>query len=217
MQQSLVSSNYFASIFLQKKKSYKHSGHVYVTHANVVKGYSFLDYIRGGTELACTISIDFTQSNGAPNDPRSLHFMHGRGGVPNQYEQAIQSVGEIIEDYDSDKLFPVLGFGARLPPHGVVSHCFFVNGHDSNPYCERIPGVQAAYRGCLQRIQLYGPTNFAPTVEHVASFARQHRDGSQYFILLIITDGIITDMPQTKTVSEPCRAFFITSHFYSSC
>jgi len=33
----------------------------------------------------------------------------------------------------------------------------------------------------------------------VAEFARRHRDGSQYFILLIITDGIITDMPQTRT------------------
>ena len=28
-------------------------------------------------------------------------------------------------------------------------------------------------------------------------FAAQRRDGNDYFILLIITDGIITDMPQT--------------------
>ena len=61
-------------------------------------------------------------------------------------------------------------------------------------------GVLAAYKGCISRIQLYGPTNFAPTINHVASIARQTRDGSQYFILLIITDGIITDMPQTKKV-----------------
>ena len=53
---------------------------------------------------------------------------------------AIKSVGEIIEDYDSDKLFPVLGFGARLPPDGRVSHCFYVNGHDSNPYCQGMSG-----------------------------------------------------------------------------
>ena len=60
--------------------------------------------------------------------------------VKNQYELAIEAVGNIIEDYDTDKLFPVLGFGARLPPDGRVSHCFYVNGHDSNPYCERMPG-----------------------------------------------------------------------------
>ena len=117
----------------------------------------------------------------------------------NQYELAIQAVGKVIEDYDSDKLFPVLGFGARLPPDGRVSHEFYVNGHQSNPYCERISGVLTAYKSCLSRIQLYGPTNFAPTINHVANIARNYMDGSQYFILLIITDGIITDMAQTKT------------------
>jgi len=89
-----------------KKKSYKNSGTVNLTHVKTVEGFSFLDYVRGGTEMACTISIDFTQSNGAPNDPRSLHYMHT---AANQYQLAIRSVGEIIEDYDSDKLFPVLG------------------------------------------------------------------------------------------------------------
>ena len=64
-----------------------------------------------------------------------------------------------------------------------------------------ILGVLAAYKSCLSRIQLYGPTNFAPTINHVANIARNYTDGSQYFILLIITDGIITDMPQTKTVN----------------
>ena len=38
----------------------------------------------------------------------------------------ICSVGKIIVDYDSDKLFPVIGFGARLPPDGRVSHEFYL-------------------------------------------------------------------------------------------
>merc|ERR1712012_520489 len=180
-----------------KKSSYKNSGVIHLVHVEMYKAYSFLDYIRGGTEIAATISIDFTGSNGNPRDPNSLHYIQ-YGGKLNQYEMAIKSVGEIIEDYDSDKLFPVLGFGARLPPRGDVSHLFYVNGHPDNPYCERVGGVLSAYKGCISRVQLYGPTNFAPTVNHVASIARQFKDGSQYFILLIITDGIITDMPQTK-------------------
>ena len=112
---------------------------------------------------------------------------------------AIQSVGQIIEDYDSDGLMPVLGFGARLPPDGVVSHEFFVNGHPSNPYCERTSGVLTAYKECIRRIQLFGPTNFAPTITHVSNIARTFTSGSHYFILLIITDGVITDMKQTKS------------------
>jgi len=181
----------------KSKSSYKHSGEIHLVHIDMRKGYSFLDYIRGGTELACTISIDFTASNGNPRNPDSLHYI-AYGGQMNQYELAIKSVGEIIEDYDSDKLFPTLGFGARIPPRGDVSHMFYVNGHPDNPYCERIGGVLSSYKGCISRVQLYGPTNFAPTVNHVASIARQFKDGSQYFILLIITDGIITDMPQTR-------------------
>ena len=62
--------------------------------------------------------------------------------------QAIRAVGDIIQDYDSDKLFPALGFGARLPPDGRVSHNFFLNFHPSNPHCARIDGVLAAYQVC---------------------------------------------------------------------
>ena len=82
-------------------------------HSEVKKAYSFLDYIKGGTELACTISIDFTASNGNPRNTDSLHYISPPSHFPifNQYETAIKSVGEVIEDYDTDKLFPVLGFG----------------------------------------------------------------------------------------------------------
>lgn len=56
----------------------------------------------------------------------------------------------------------------------------------------------AAYRHSLQYVQLYGPTYFSPVINHVADFARYYQnDGNQYFILLIITDGIITDMEET--------------------
>merc|ERR1712150_334129 len=173
------------------------SGHIHLMNSKMQKAFSFLDYVRGGTELACTISIDFTASNGNPQSPESLHYINPRG--PNPYESAIDSVGRIIEDYDSDKLFPVIGFDARLPPDGRVSHEFYVNGHPSNPYCEGISGVLSAYRSCIGNIQLFGPTNFAPTINHVANIARNFMDGSQYFILLIITDGIITDIKETKS------------------
>ncbi len=61
-------------------------------------------------------------------------------------------------------------------------------------------GVISSYKSCIRTVQLYGPTNFSPVINHVAKFAATYQDGSQYFILLIITDGIITDMQQTKKV-----------------
>nr|CAD7201809.1 unnamed protein product [Timema douglasi] len=180
----------------KKKPSYTNSGEIRLMKYELRKVYSFLDYIIGGTQLNCTIAIDFTGSNGDPTSPDSLHFISSL--APNQYEKALTAVGEIIQDYDSDKLFPVLGFGARLPPDGRVSHEFFVNMRTDTPYCSGIPGVLEAYKSCIRQIQLFGPTNFAPVINHVAKFAESYPDGSQYFILLIITDGVITDMVQTK-------------------
>jgi hypothetical protein len=53
----------------------KSSGKVHLIYSEVQKVYSFLDYVRGGTDLACTFAIDFTASNGSPNMPSSLHYI----------------------------------------------------------------------------------------------------------------------------------------------
>jgi len=186
----------------QKKKSkkgekYRNSGFIHVNYCILELQPTFLDYISNGTELSFTVAIDFTASNGNPQDPRSLHF-NDPTGAPNQYITAIKAVGDIIQDYDSDKLFPALGFGARIPPDGRVSHEFFLN-LTSDPYCAGVDGVLAAYHQSLHNVQLYGPTNFSPVINHVAKFARAYQhDPSNYFVLLIITDGIITDLDATK-------------------
>ena len=70
--------------------------------------------------LSFTIAIDYTGSNGEPRLPGSLHYTGGT--TPNQYEQSIQMVGQVIEPYDSDGLFPVYGFGGSLNKRGT-SHC----------------------------------------------------------------------------------------------
>uniref|UniRef100_A0A8D3BT49 Copine-8-like n=1 Tax=Scophthalmus maximus TaxID=52904 RepID=A0A8D3BT49_SCOMX len=148
------------------------------------------------TQINFTVAIDFTASNGNPAQPTSLHYMSPY--QLNAYAMALKAVGEIIQDYDSDKMFPALGFGAKLPPDGRVSHEFALNGNPQNPYCTGIDGVMEAYYQSLKSVQLYGPTNFSPVINHVARYAASVKDGSQYFVLLIITDGVISDMAQTK-------------------
>lgn len=59
-----------------------------------------------------------------------------------------------------------------------------------------------AYRKCLPAIQFHGPTNFAPVINHVARFSASYPNGDQYFILLILTDGAISDMHDTKEVGK---------------
>ncbi|XP_039371807.1 copine-8 isoform X5 [Mauremys reevesii] len=172
---------------------------------------------KSRTQINFTVAIDFTASNGNPAQPTSLHYMNPY--QLNAYGMALKAVGEIIQDYDSDKMFPALGFGAKLPPDGRVSHEFALNGNPQNPYCNGIDGVMEAYYRSLKSVQLYGPTNFAPVINHVARivdtrtqyavpaavtpceiqrYASSVKDGSQYFVLLIITDGVISDMAQTK-------------------
>uniref|UniRef100_A0A6Q2YWR4 C2 domain-containing protein n=1 Tax=Esox lucius TaxID=8010 RepID=A0A6Q2YWR4_ESOLU len=158
---------------------------------------TFLDYIKGGTlSYQVVIHLAFTPSLGNPSQSTSLHYMNPY--QMNAYAMALKAVGEIIQDYDSDKMFPALGFGAKLPPDGRVSHEFPLNGNMENPYCNGIEGILEAYHQSLKTVQLYGPTNFAPVVNHVARYAAAVQDGSQYFVLLIITDGVISDMAQTK-------------------
>uniref|UniRef100_A0A8C9VNK3 Copine-2 n=1 Tax=Scleropages formosus TaxID=113540 RepID=A0A8C9VNK3_SCLFO len=163
------------------------------------RNYSFLDYILGGCQLMFTVGIDFTASNGNPREPSSLHYINPLGS--NEYLSAIWAVGQIIQDYDSDKMFPALGFGAQLPPDWKVSHEFAINFNPTNPFCSGVEGIAEAYSACLPHIRFYGPTNFSPIINHVARFASQaiqQETAAQYFILLIITDGVISDMDETR-------------------
>ncbi|XP_077101234.1 copine-3 isoform X2 [Siphateles boraxobius] len=183
----------------QKKKNYKNSGVVSVKVCQITREYTFLDYIMGGCQINFTVGIDFTGSNGDPRLPQSLHYISPQG--VNEYLSAIWSVGLVVQDYDSDKMFPAFGFGAQIPPTWQVSHEFPLNFNPANPFCAGVEGVVEAYRMCLPQVKLYGPTNFAPIINHVARFAQQaiqQKTASQYYVLLIITDGVITDMDQTR-------------------
>ncbi|KAM9506920.1 copine-9-like [Salvelinus alpinus] len=179
-----------------KKRKYINSGTVTLLSFKVESEYTFVDFIRGGTQLNFTVAIDFTASNGNPSQPTSLHYMNPY--QMNAYAMALKAVGEIIQDYDSDKLFPAYGFGAKLPPDGKISHAFPLSGDNENPNCVGIEGVLEAYFQGLRTVQLYGPTNFSPVINQVARSAQDVTDGSQYFVLLMITDGVISDMVQTK-------------------
>uniref|UniRef100_A0A8C2J2I0 Copine-3 n=1 Tax=Cyprinus carpio TaxID=7962 RepID=A0A8C2J2I0_CYPCA len=160
----------------KKKKSYKNSGVIRIKYCK--QYYVLQNY---------------------PRSPDSLHYLSPNG--VNQYLSAIWSVGQVVQDYDTDKLFPAFGFGAQVPPNFQVSHEFPLNFNPNSPYCQGVQGIVDAYRMVLPQIRLYGPTNFSPIINHVAriaSGAAQQPNAAQYFVLLIITDGEITDLDQTR-------------------
>ena len=50
----------------------------------------------------------------------------------------------------------------------------------------------------IGKVILYGPTNFSPLIEYCSDIASKNTASNNYFILLIITDGVICDLEQTK-------------------
>ena len=171
-----------------KDKSY---GEIYAGSAEIEHQPSFAEYLSRGLQINLAVSVDFTGSNGDPRQPNSLHYMNPNS--PNQYVRAIMSVGDILMQYDTDKMVPAFGFGARLPD-GNISHFFHLN-MEQNPYVPGVQGVLDAYGRCLTQVKLSGPTNFAPSIRAVTDGARKSE--GVYTVHLILTDGEITDMPQT--------------------
>lgn len=158
---------------------------------------SFLAYLNSGMELNFHVAIDFTASNGDPLTPQSLHYMSENR--MNSYEFAINCVGEVLQQYDTDKAFPAYGFGARLPPNGQVSHDFALSFDPSRPEVIGVNGIINAYKQSLASVRLYGPTNFSPIIRKVTHHVKQMEMDNPYLysVLMILTDGIITDMNQT--------------------
>jgi hypothetical protein len=154
----------------KSKKKYVNSGVVYLSSVKIEKLHSFFEFMSGGCQIHFTIGIDFTASNGDPKDQSSLHYISPY--EPNEYIKALVAVGNVCEQYDSDKLFPAFGFGAVIPPDGNVSHEFPLNFNPSNPYCQGIMGVTAAYQAAIQTVKLHGPTNASPIINHVAKIAQ---------------------------------------------
>jgi len=161
----------------------------------------------GGCAISLIVAIDFTASNGNPNTPNSLHAI-----LPtqlNEYQQAIYALGGILSPYDSDNMYPVYGFGARIPPNGALSHCFPLNQNLSNPEVPGVPGIMDVYKFAVQQVVLYGPTNFTQVINVASQIASRgvSQTNQRYYILLIITDGEISDMD--STINEIVNASYL--------
>lgn len=167
-------------------------GYIHAAKFDLEHLMTFGEHLAAGLQINLAISIDFTGSNGDPRQSSSLHYMDPVS--PNQYVRAIMSVGDILLQYDSDKMVAAFGFGARLPD-GNISHYFNLSLDPSRAFLPGIQGVLDEYGKCLTQVRLSGPTNFAPSINAIVQGARAQR--GVYTVHLILTDGEITDMPQT--------------------
>ena len=158
---------------------------------------TFLDYVTGGCRLNCVVAIDFTGSNGDPRKAGTLHHLDENSDNP--YEKAIKAIVPILAKYDTDQHFPVVGFGAKY--NGVVNQCFQVGENEESL---RVNGVLESYRSVFKTgLVMSSPTDFTQVMEVAAQRstkalqqAQQHGQQS-YTILLIVTDGAVSDVNAT--------------------
>ena len=163
-----------------------------ISRSQLNKNYTFVDYLKAGVQIGLSIAIDFTGSNGNPNDPRSLHFISGQ--EPNQYERAIYACGNIMAYYDYDQLFPCYGFGAKI--NNAPAPLFNLN-FQPDPNINLIPNVIEEYHKALNNVRLWGPTNFGPILKATNDMIKQENDKLKYNVLMILTDGMIDDVDNT--------------------
>jgi hypothetical protein len=167
---------------------------------------TFLDYINGGCEMQLCVAIDFTGSNGDPRKPGTLHYLTPGGTSMNDYEKAISAIGGILADYDSDKKFPVWGFGAKYS--GQVYHLFQCG---QTAEVEGVRGVLDAYHKTFQSgLVMSSPTVITEVIQTAAAFAtsaqqQATQEGKQkYSTLLILTDGAVSDVRATAQCLAAC-------------
>eukprot|EP00931_Biecheleriopsis_adriatica_P062526 TRINITY_DN37704_c0_g1_i1.p1 TRINITY_DN37704_c0_g1~~TRINITY_DN37704_c0_g1_i1.p1 ORF type:complete len:1138 (-),score=218.32 TRINITY_DN37704_c0_g1_i1:32-3445(-) len=180
-----------------------------------IRRYSFLDYVRGGLELRLNVAIDFTRSNLGQRNPMSSHSTVNKDDET-AYARAIRALGEVIETYDNDNMYPVYGFGAKIPPsYSVVSNCFALTGDFFEPEVEGIDGILLAYQRALQVCHLHGPTRLAEIIRLCGNLARPYvpkisldpkipPSDMKFFVMVILTDGEIEDQEQTVQELKAC-------------
>ena len=164
-------------------------------YSSLTEEITFLDYINKGVRIALDIGIDFTASNGHPNDEICLHYRKSTE-KRNPYERAILSCANIMANYDYDQKFPVYGFGAIIKGEKEASMCFNINFKE-DPNIQFVDNIIIEYLKCLDKIDFYHPTNFSPIINKIISEIENEKDLFNYHVLMILTDGIIDDMEDT--------------------
>ena len=181
------------------KTKYHSSGDLMLVDIEVSVAHSFLEYVKGGFDINLTVCVDFSSSNRQINDPTSLHYLNPHRH-DNEYLKALRSVVSVLGEYDKDQEFPFYGFGAQVPQ--MNSDCFPVTFDINRAEVEGIEGIVTAYWNCLSTITMSEPTNFGGVLQTMRSIARKSIEA--YQIVLIVTDGGISDLQETIDVIVSC-------------
>ncbi|KAL4223647.1 hypothetical protein ACF0H5_017115 [Mactra antiquata] len=138
------------------------------------------------------VGVDFTASNEWQGRKtfkgHSLHKVDGHK-LFNPYQKVIHIMGNTLEPFDDDQNIPAFGFGDK----DTVDKSVFPFQIDGSP-CKGFSEVLRCYNSIATRVDLSGPTNFAPIIRKAIEIVKKER---YYHILLVIADGQVNEEDQT--------------------
>ncbi|KJH51882.1 C2 domain protein [Dictyocaulus viviparus] len=172
----------------------------------LVHGESFFSALKNGTHLHLTTAVDLTASNGNPNQSNSLHYIHPHTNSP--YVIAMTKLTPLFLSYMAHTKLGALGFGARIEPRFELSQCFYLSGSHSDSQVDGLAGLLDAYRRARMVVQPFAPTDFSEVIYHVSKFAKAEtrRHLGLYFVLVILTDGGLTNPRRTIDAIVDCSS-----------
>lgn len=152
---------------------------------------------RAGLESSNLIlAIDYTKSN--EFNGRRTFFgksLHSIGTtingemVLNPYQQVISIVSRTLEPFDDDHLIPVYGFGDSYTKDRSVFPFW------PDRFAFGLAEVLTRYNEITPKIQMSGPTNFAPAIYKAIELVKL---SGEYHILVIIADGEVIMVDDTR-------------------
>ncbi|VDN21697.1 unnamed protein product [Gongylonema pulchrum] len=129
-----------------------------------------------------------------PPDYRVSHLFFLNG---DQRDPHVSGIDGLLDAYRSALL--------TVRPYAPTDYS--ENGDQRDPHVSGIDGVLDAYRSALLTVRPYAPTDYSEVIYHTYKFgAAVQRQGScdHYFVLLIVTDGCVTNAARTVNAIVDC-------------
>lgn len=82
-----------------------------------------------------------------------------------------------------------------------------MNGNLMDAEVTEIQGIMNCYDNCVKNVEFKGPTLFSPILREMIKICTESKNDmteDKYYVLLILTDGIINDMDETKKLIVDC-------------
>ena len=174
------------------------------TSTSPSKPFSY--YVQRGLDIDFSVAIDFTSSNGDPRVPTSYHYQGSNDDdCLNDYEETILTVGKALAQYNKTHEYAVWGFGAKF--NDQIRHIFQCG---PTPVVHGVQGILHAYQSVFESdLTMSGPTEFLQVLQAGAARAKRIHDQPmsgnnlqqqrlKYMVLLIITDGVMHNVEETR-------------------